>query len=82
MWRRFVQLSQLKSDDYIDVELDLCELDVTASEQTITYQEIKDYIMEKLLSCDCYISLTGGSRLRILGCFSLLITELAHGTNA
>lgn len=42
-----VLLSQLKPDDYIDVELDLDELDVTAAEQTATYQEIKDYIMEK-----------------------------------
>lgn len=42
-----VLLSQLKPDDYIDVELDLCELDVTAAEQAATYQEIKDYIMEK-----------------------------------
>ena len=42
-----VLLSQLKPDDYIDVELDLCELDVTAPEQAATYQEIKDYIMEK-----------------------------------
>lgn len=42
-----VLLSQLKPDDYIDVELDLDELDVTAAEQAATYQEIKDYIMEK-----------------------------------
>ena len=32
-----VLLSQLKPDDYIDVELDLCELDVTASEKAATY---------------------------------------------
>lgn len=42
-----VLLSQLKPDDYIDVELDLCELDVTASEKAATYQQIKDYVMEK-----------------------------------
>ena len=42
-----VLLSQLKPDDYIDVELDLCELDVTASEKAATYQRIKDYVMEK-----------------------------------
>lgn len=42
-----VLLSQLKPDDYIDVELDLDEMDVTASEQAATYQEIKDYIMAK-----------------------------------
>ena len=42
-----VLLSQLKPDDYIDVELDLSELDVIASEQAATYQKIKDYIMVK-----------------------------------
>lgn len=42
-----VLLSQLRPDDYIDVELDLSELDVTASEQAATYQQIKDYVMEK-----------------------------------
>lgn len=42
-----VLLSQLKPDDYIDVELDLCELDITASEKAATYQQIKDYVMEK-----------------------------------
>lgn len=42
-----VLLSQLQPDDYIDVELDLDELDVTAAEQAATYQEIKDYIMER-----------------------------------
>ncbi len=42
-----VLLSQRKPDDYIDVELDLDEIDVTASGQAATYQEIKDYIMAK-----------------------------------
>lgn len=42
-----VLLSQLKPDDYIDVELDLEEMDVTASEKAATYQQIKDYVMEK-----------------------------------
>lgn len=40
-----VLLSQLKPDDYIDVKLDLEELDVTASEKAATYQQIKDYVM-------------------------------------
>lgn len=42
-----VLLSQLRPDSYIDVELDLDELDVTAAEQNATYKEIKDYIMER-----------------------------------
>lgn len=42
-----VLLSQLKPDDYIDVELDLEEMDVTASEKAATYQQIKNYVMEK-----------------------------------
>ena len=42
-----VQLSQQKPDDVIEVELDLDELDITASEKKATYQEIKQYILEK-----------------------------------
>ena len=42
-----VLLSQLKPDDYIDVKLDLEEIDVTASEKAATYQQIKNYVMEK-----------------------------------
>lgn len=42
-----VLLSQLKADDYIDVELDIEELDITALKLSLTYQDIKDYIMEK-----------------------------------
>ncbi len=42
-----VLLSQLRPDDHIEVELDLDELDITASEKAATYQQIKDYIMEK-----------------------------------
>lgn len=42
-----VLLSQLRADDYIEVDLDLDELDITASEKAATYQQIKDYIMEK-----------------------------------
>ncbi|MCM1543291.1 MAG: 23S rRNA (uracil(1939)-C(5))-methyltransferase RlmD, partial [Blautia sp.] len=36
-----VQLSQRKPDDVIEVDLDLDELDLTASEMKATYQEIK-----------------------------------------
>ena len=42
-----VQLSQQKPDDVIEVELDLDELDITASETKATYQEIKEYVSEK-----------------------------------
>lgn len=40
-------MSQLKPDDYIDVELDLEELDVTASEKVPTYQKIKEFILKE-----------------------------------
>ncbi len=40
-------MSQLKPGDYIDVKLDMEEMDVTASEKAATYQQIKDYVMEK-----------------------------------
>ncbi len=42
-----VLLSKLRPDDYLEVDLDLDELDVTASEKLPTYQKIKDYIMDK-----------------------------------
>ncbi len=42
-----VQLSQQKPDDVIEVDLDLDELDITASETKATYQEIKEYVLEK-----------------------------------
>ncbi len=42
-----VQLSQLKADDYIDIELDMDELGITTSVKAPTYQDIQDYIMEK-----------------------------------
>lgn len=42
-----VLLSQLKPDDYIDIELDIDELGITTSVKSPTYQDIKDYIMEK-----------------------------------
>ena len=42
-----VQLVRKKPDTYLDVDIDLSELDVTASEAKATYREIKDYILEK-----------------------------------
>lgn len=37
---------QQKPDDYIEIDLDLTELDITAAEKKATYPEIKDYVME------------------------------------
>lgn len=35
---------QRKADDYVEVELELYELDVTSAESKATYAEIKDYV--------------------------------------
>ncbi len=40
-------LSQQKADDYIEVDLELDELDLTSAESKATYAEIKDYVLEK-----------------------------------
>lgn len=40
-------MSQQKADDYIEVELDLDELDITSAETKATYKEIYDYVLEK-----------------------------------
>ena len=40
-------LSQRRPDAHIDIKLDLSELDITAAETKATYQEIKDYVLEK-----------------------------------
>ncbi len=42
-----VLLSQRKADTHIDIKLDLSELDITAAETKATYQEIKDYVLDK-----------------------------------
>lgn len=42
-----VLLSKLKPDDYIEVDLELDELDVTSAEKKATYQKIKDYVLDK-----------------------------------
>lgn len=44
--RRFVLLSQWKADDYVEVELELDELDLTSAETKATYEEIKKYVTE------------------------------------
>ena len=40
-----VLLSQRKADDYVEVELELDELDVTSAESKATYEEIKKYVL-------------------------------------
>ena len=40
-------LSKQKADDYVEVELELDELDVTSAESKATYQKIKDYVKDK-----------------------------------
>lgn len=42
-----VLLSQRRPDTHIDIKLDLSELDITAAETKATYQEIKDYVLDK-----------------------------------
>ena len=41
-----VQLVQQKPDDYIEIDLDLTELDITAAEKKATYPEIKEYVLK------------------------------------
>ena len=40
-------LSQRIPDTHIDIKLDLSEIDITAAETKATYQEIKDYVLDK-----------------------------------
>ncbi len=42
-----VLLSQRKADDYVEVELELDELDVTSAESKATYKEIEEYVQNK-----------------------------------
>ena len=53
-----VLLSQRKADDYVEVELELDELDVTRAESKATYAEIKDYVLKEhgLKVSNLYIS--------------------------
>ena len=39
-------MSQQKPDDYVEVELELDELDLTSAESKATYAEIKKYVVE------------------------------------
>ncbi len=53
-----VLLSQQKPDDYVEVELELDEFDVTSAESKATYTEIKDYVLKEhgLKVSNLYIS--------------------------
>ena len=53
-----VLLSQQKTDDTIEIDLDLDELDATGAETKATYQEIKDYVLKEfgLKVSNLYIS--------------------------
>lgn len=53
-----VLLSQQKPDDYIEVELELDELDLTSAESKATYKEIQEYVLKKhgLKVSNLYIS--------------------------
>lgn len=42
-----VLLSQRKADDYVEVELELDEFDVTSAESKAIYAEIKDYVLKE-----------------------------------
>ena len=53
-----VLLSQQKADDYVEVELELDELDLTSAESKATYAEINDYVLKEhgLKVSNLYIS--------------------------
>ena len=53
-----VLLSQRKADDYVEVELELDELDVTSAESKATYKEIQEYALKEhgLKVSNLYIS--------------------------
>ncbi len=53
-----VLLSQRKADDYVEVEIELDELDLTSAESKATYAEIKDYVLKEhgLKVSNLYIS--------------------------
>ena len=40
-------LSKLKSDKHIEVEVKMDELDLTVAESKVTYNQIKEYVLEK-----------------------------------
>ena len=51
-------MSQQKTDDVIEVEIELDELDLTSAESKATYKEIQEYVLEEhgLKVSNLYIS--------------------------
>ena len=51
-------MSQRKANDYVEVELELDDLDLTSAESKATYAEIKDYVLKEygLKVSNLYIS--------------------------
>lgn len=47
MWRRWCFCPNKRLMNYIEVELELDELDLTSAESKATYAEIKDYVLKK-----------------------------------
>lgn len=43
-----VCLFQQKADDHIEIEIDLDEIDSTCAETKATYEEIRDWVQEKM----------------------------------
>ena len=39
-------MSKLRTEQKVEIDLDLSELDLTSAESAATYQEIKDYVQE------------------------------------
>ena len=50
MWRRLFFCPNKKPDDYINVTIELDDVDVTSAETKSTYDEIKKYVAEHNLS--------------------------------
>lgn len=51
-------MSQQKPDDYVEVELELDEMDLTSAESKATYKEIQEYVLKEhvLKVSNLYIS--------------------------
>ena len=59
MWRRLFFCPNKKPDDYINVTIELDDVDVTSAETKSTYDEIKKYVAEHnagMKVSDLYIS--------------------------
>lgn len=58
-------LSKLHADQHIEIELQMDELDLTATESKATYEEIKDYVLEHTgIESQQFIYRTGKRKMR------------------